>query len=171
MGRYCVLPSGSTLRIKPELRDPYIIISGDFNRRPLGDALVALPDIQVLDTPPTGSSVCLDLIAANFKEDIMEVNVIGKLETVDGIESDHSIISVQAQLAHSHQYTKIKISLRHHTSEGEEEFGRLLLQEDWSLCMGKCPSELADMLQARLALFMEKCFPVKVRTIRSTDDP
>ena len=56
----------STLRIKSELRDPYIIISGDFNRQPLGDALVASLDIQVLDTPPTRSSVCLDLVAANF---------------------------------------------------------------------------------------------------------
>ena len=133
MGQYCVLPSGQHPPHQIRTSGPLHHKSGDFNRRPLGDALVASPDIQVLDTPPTRSSVCLDLVAANFKEEITEVNVIGKLETEDGIESDHSIISVQAQLAHSHQYTKIKISSRPHTSEEEEEFGRLLLQEDLSL--------------------------------------
>ena len=37
---------------KSEVKDPYLIIAGDFNKFPLEDALEHYDDVQILVTPP-----------------------------------------------------------------------------------------------------------------------
>ena len=74
-------------------------------------------------------------------------------------------------LQHSHRFTKIKLKSRPYTEEGESRFKQLLLQTDWITTSGPTPTDSANKLQMVLDGYVEECFPQKIRTIRSTDDP
>ena len=71
--------SDAILKAKTELRDPMVIVGGDFNRRDPTEAVEAFPDIKVLDTGPTRGNAKLDLIATNLGDEIGEMSVCDPL--------------------------------------------------------------------------------------------
>ena len=99
------------------------MITGDFNGRPLEQVIGVTPDIIMEDMPATRGDARLDLLATNFGEELTSISRTDRLETVEGIESDHDLVTVDLELSHAHRFTKIKISSRPYTQEGEDELG------------------------------------------------
>ena len=80
-------------KAKTELNDPIIILGGDFNKKPYGDAVNDFPDIKLLNTGPTRKNETLDLVFTNIHES--DASIEPPLETQDGsLKSDHSTVLV-----------------------------------------------------------------------------
>ena len=117
---------------KRQLQDPYIIVGGDTNRRPLRAALEDFPDVTVLDTGPTRGTARLDEVAHNLGADT-RFSTFVPLENEHGVMSDHDTIICRASIPKLHKFKTTVIEYRVYNEEAVELFGRLMLQEDWDI--------------------------------------
>ena len=155
-----------------KLNDPYYVITGDFNERNIEKCTQDFPEIIMVETGPTRGNKCLDLMCTNFRDHISDVDVLPPLEDNLGENaSDHRIIVLRADIPKRDHFTKKRINFRPYTQRGEEEFGTLLLSQDWSPMEVMDTSEAADWLTSILEEFMEACFPEKARIVKSSDYP
>ena len=118
-------------KAKAELDDPYIVIGGDTNRRPMVDGLKDFMDVTMLDTGPTRGTATLDEIATNFSSTVKSSTFV-PLEDENGIQSDHSSVVCRATLPKVHQFTTTTINYRVYNEESEDMFRALLLDQDWT---------------------------------------
>ena len=56
----------AVLRVKDGLRDPFIVVTGDFNGWKITEAIGDYPDMAVTPSPPTRGTATLDIVASNF---------------------------------------------------------------------------------------------------------
>ena len=56
-------------------KDPYILIGGDFNGRPLETYVKQYKDLKLIDTPATRGDRVLDILACNFCDYLQEAGV------------------------------------------------------------------------------------------------
>ena len=91
----------TVLQLKRKYRDPYIVVSGDFNQWDIASALADYPDIREAPVGPTRGSRCLDRIFTSFGDDVVDAGSHPPLETDDSTHlrrSDHRIAHISAEL-------------------------------------------------------------------------
>ena len=129
-----------------------------------------MDNLDLIDAPPTRGNAKLDETACSFASYISECTVKPPLETEGGsTRSDHGVVLIVAQLPLVHHFTKRKFEYRPITNKGKEEFKRLVTLFDWSAIHKPTPSESAAALENVLNEFVCTCFPVKEKTVKSTD--
>ena len=78
--------------VRQMMKDPIIIVNGDFNQRDISAALQDVDDFGVLSSGPTRGPNCIDLIntniAGSFSKD--EVRTLPPLQSRSGIDTDVS---------------------------------------------------------------------------------
>ena len=127
------------------------------------------PDIRVLGSGPTRGQATLDEIGTNFNTAI-KVNTFFPLEDEQGTQSDHRTVVCRTRLPRLHQFTKKTFTFRKYTAE--EKFGKLLVEETWDSVRAAATSSVAAVEMDRiLQKLYNKAFPLKTRTIKSTDAP
>ena len=170
LGRLCEFMSDSLEYINSKLRDPLVVITGDFNRKNFAPAVIDFPELELLQTDPTRGTSCLDLVYTNFPYSIKRHRVLPPLETNDGSAvSDHKLVAVETDFQKTHVFKKRKITFRPYTQRGEEMFGNLMARTDWShLHYSDNPAEL---FRERLDVYVDACFPTKTRTFKSCELP
>ena len=169
---FCNTLSDGIELVKDKYDDPFIIITGDFNKKSIGPALCDFPDVQLVPPVPTRGSACLDLTFSNLGQYIADVRSLPALESNDGLStSDHSIVTIHCKIPKLAHFVKKRITFRPFTTRGEVEFGRGLLNIDWRCVENPCPSQSAELLRSVLDKLMNECFPTKTRVIKSTDSP
>ena len=158
--------------VKSRYDDPFVLITGDFNKKSITPALSDFPDIQLVNPVPTRGSACLDLTFSNLGSYIVTVRSLPALESNDGYTtSDHNIVSMSCNFPRHAHFTKKKITFRPFTTRGESQFGREILSVNWNLILDSCPNVAAENLRTTLDSIINICFPTKTRTIKSTDSP
>lgn len=141
---------------------PYIVITGDFNRRDIGQHLVDFPDLVLPGDLPTRAGVPLDLTYTNLP--VGSALALPPLESNSGFsKSDHNIVAVTALLPRRNHFTKTTFSFRPFTERGGINFGELLARTDWSSLHGLAPSDAAGRLRDILDNYSDMCFPKKTR--------
>ena len=169
---FCTTLADGIELVKSNYDDPFILITGDFNKKSISPALCDFPDIVLVDPVPTRGTACLDLSFSNLGPHITTVRSLPPLESNDNnTVSDHNIVSMSCKFPMHAHFTKKKITFRPFTTRGEAQFGREILSYDWSLIHDNCPNISAENLRVVLDSMINKCFPTKTRTIKSTDSP
>ena len=169
---FCSALSDGIELVKDKFDDPFIIITGDFNKKSIDPAICDFPDIQLVPPVPTRGNACLDLTYCNLGQYIDVVRSLPALESNDGLStSDHNIVTICCKIPRLAHFVKKRITFRPFTTRGEVEFGRRLLNIDWKSIERTCPDESAELLRSVLDDLMDECFPTKSRTIKSTDAP
>ena len=95
-GRACLQHINDfVLEIQRASNDPYIMVAGDFNQWPIGEALQDYDGLVEVPTPPTRGDRKIDKIFTNWYDDVVDSGCLPPLETEgDGNTvtfSDHRI--------------------------------------------------------------------------------
>ena len=151
--------------------DCIIFIGGDFNKKDISTFMSTFPEIKPLLTGPTRRGAALDEIYTNVQERLECQHIQQPLSKEDGTVSDHHIIAASFKLPRAIKSTSSTFTFRPITTEGVEKFGRLLAQFDWALLQRETSTESAVALNDTLQSFVSDCFPLKSRTVRSSDAP
>ena len=146
---------------------PFFVITGDFNRRDLSSCLQDFPEIALIPNLPTRAGVALDLTYTNMS--IVEAKTLPPLESNSGLStSDHDIALISASAPTGGHFTKKTFVFQPYTERGEQNFGRLLLNTDWSPLQQLDPSEAALELTLILERYSDMCFQRKTRTVKAS---
>lgn len=157
--------------MKSKLRDPIVIIGGDANKRQTDQLHEDFEDIVSINCPPSRNNNSLIQCASNINELIKKVSATCELDNTDGTSSDHKVILFNVDMPRQDRFTKIRFKFRPYTQKGEDSFGKLLLNTDWSVLQEKTASEAAEIFTETLESYVNACFPEKSRTIKSNDLP
>ena len=162
----------SIIHIKGKFKDPYIIISGDFNRRDVDGSLANFPDLHLIDTPPTRGDQKLDKIFVNFKSQIFESGVLKPLENEHGVRSDHAVIYVSARLKRVESFKWIKYTYKKYSEEAANKFKQWVMLHDWEgVYSARTSSQKAKVYDDTCRWAMDHFFPDVTVKRKSTDDP
>ena len=161
------------LQEKAASNDPVFLIGGDMNKKDIVGAFDNYVDIIEVDHGPTRNGEKLDKTYTNFAADITTSKIYPPLQTELGLPSDHSCAVSRFLYKSRRRFTWTKIKLRKKTKEGNDMFGHLLEEEDWTkLYQGDtCPSSMVDKLHAKFGEWMNVCYPFKTLRRRSNEHP
>ena len=156
---------------KTTLQDPLIFVAGDANRRPTTAMYEDYTDIKTLACPASRQNAALLSCATNAEEWVKELFTSSELESVDQQKTDHKTICVFFDMPRQDSFVKTKIRFRPYTKRGEDNFGQLLVNTNWDQILGGTSSEMADKFADVMGVYTDICFPIKERTIKSSDLP
>ena len=107
---YAYIPPGATVRtgkaflrtitdvidnVKKKLKNPFVLVGGDFNRIKIHQALEQYHDIEILHTPPRCGNATLDVLVTNITE--CQARVLPPLHTPNTQKkSDHLVVVMEA---------------------------------------------------------------------------
>ena len=151
--------------------NPYILITGDFNRRTPTGMIVEFPDIEHIDTEATRLGAALDIICTNLQDTC--IRIMDPLETQSGKKSDHLVLYTECNVAKVDNFTKRTHSFYRKTIEGEQGFTKDLLAIDWDrvLPRGFSPTQMVENFNYIMDQLKDRHFELVRRTTKSTDAP
>ena len=160
-------------KVKNEYEDPYIIVSGDFNKKETSTAFADFVDIEEADAGPTRKNEALDLTFINFKQEVTSKSIRPPLSSPNGSKvSDHKVVSICAELKAGDRFKWIRYSARPRTQAGNLKIAELMDKESWKDVIEEpCANNKATKLVERLDAMMNEAFPEKQKKIKSTEDP
>ena len=162
----------SVIHIKGMFKDPYIIVSGDFNRRDVDQSLANFPDLKLINTPPTRGAQKLDKLFINFNSQIFESGILKPLENDRGVRSDHAVIYVSAKLKRIESFKWIKHTYKKYSDETANKFKDWIVTHDWEgVFTSRSSTEKAKVYDDTCKWAMEHFFPDVTVKRKSTDDP
>ena len=162
----------SIIHIKGKFKDPYIIVSGDFNKRDVDGSLANFPDLNLVETPPTRGTQKLDKVFLNFKSQIFESGTLKPLENEQGVRSDHAEIYVSARLKRIESFKWIKYTYKKYSEDAANKFKKWVLAHDWEgVFTSKTSSEKARVYDDTCKWAMDCFFPDISVKRKSSDDP
>ena len=164
------------IEMKRRLKDPYIIVSGDFNQWDIGSAVQEFPDVSESAAGPTRRDRRIDRTFTNIGQEIGKVGTLLPLQTdgQDGHlrESDHRTCYVTARMRRKDKYTWLNYSYRYNNEESAKKFGEWIIMKDWSqLLQTPTVDGKADLYQNEINWAIREFFPLRTTKRRSTDPP
>ena len=167
---FCEFLGDAIEHVKNKYNNPFVVITGDFNRKDISEALADFPDIELVTTAATRAGAVLDRTYTNFNHKINNTSVAPPLEANDGASvSDHKVVTFDAAFPLQERKTKRIIKFRPYTQRGEDLFGRMLATHDWSHL--ESSEDPAEEMRTTLDGMVDGAFPVKTRIIRERDQP
>ena len=158
--------------VKTALRDPVVLVFGDFNRRDFSTEFALAGDLIPLETGPTRGDVALDLIFTNEKSAIKDSRVLPPLHSDQGAESDHKCVFVEVGFRKERNFNWVVKMRRLRTQAKEAAFAQELSGWDWTgLRESEDVDTLAGELERVVAALTEKHFPLVRLRRRSKADP
>ena len=155
--------------IKGRHKDPYIVVSGDFNQWDLGLALEEF-NLRESSNGPTRGTRVIDRTFTNFEE-VMEVGTLSPLQADDGqSESDHRVCYLTARLKRRAMFKWLSYKYRYNNEASAVKLGEWLAIKDWSPMDSLEGSDRkAENYQDELLWAIETFFPLISMRRRSTD--
>ena len=163
--------SDCTHQALTKFNDAIVIVGGDFNKKDVSLFRSSHSEMKPILAGATRQGESLDEIYTNMSAYIANKCIQRPLSKKNGVESDHSIIAAALKLPRHQKSKATSFTFRPITTEGVEKFRSLIVPFDCETIRGNSPSESAVMLDATLQKFVEECFPLKKRTVRTTDAP
>ena len=147
------------------------MVGGDFNRKPMNVLLQSFPELVAIEAGATRRGAALDEVYCNVDRCVTQKEILRPLCKENGIESDHHIIAAAARLPQLDRSVKTSFTFRPLTTRGAEEFGRLLLNTDWTIVEGDSSTMSAKLFTELLESYIVRCFPEKTRTTKNNNTP
>ena len=163
------------IEMKRRLKDPIIIVTGDFNQWDIESALVEFRDLSETTTGPTHGDRRIDRTFTNI-ETVKEAAIIDPLQTDDPPEtlreSDHKVFYMTGSIRRQERYKWLSYLYRYNNPESTAKFGEWLIAKNWSELVQTPTSEAkAELYQKVLNWAMKNFFPLKTTKRRSIDPP
>ena len=151
----------------------WIIVGGDWNNRPLNEALIMYPDIKILNTEPTRKDRTLDIIATNCLAYLIKSQVCHPLEGEYGQISDHKLVLAEFKLPRPRAFTWEVHEYLQITEIGKKEFIDRVNAIDWKDLSELWPNQdaMANVFTETLQDILHSCFKWKRVRRKSTDKP
>ena len=158
---------------RSKIPDAWVTVGGDWNARDLSPILSLFPDMDIVRSPPTRGSATLDIIILNYGQFLGQIDVNSPLETTDGKQSDHKVLSISAILPRPrafaweiHEYLKT-------SKEGDKKLVELIKNQDWNTVEQLKPNNHAMAVEFHRLIheMMAKCYEWKRVRRRTTDKP
>ena len=142
-------------------KDPYIIVTGDFNQWDLTAALEDYPDLDEAPVGPTRQGRHIDRAITNFHTFTSKAGTLAPLESSDFTRaSDHLVAFVEANLPRKEAYELLHYTYRLYTEQGAEDFINWATLHDWSkILVATGSNEKARLYQAHIDSAMDVHFP------------
>ena len=158
--------------VKSSIKDPVVIVGGDFNHRDITGAVGLAEPITLVQTGPTRGNSTIDLVYTNVPASVREARVLPPLESTTGNQSDHKCVYVAAEFPAVRKFHwEIKMR-RLRNLEREKAFEKDLSEWDWNRLEEK--DDVDDMwneIREAINTLTERHFPlVRVRK-RSNESP
>ena len=154
--------------LKRKEDDPLIIIAGDMNQKNC-DIFDRFSDIALVNTGPTRGNKILDLCYTNCP--VIKSDVHIPLWSYEGIDSDHRVVLFWMKFTRKkHFYHRVRY--RKITKIGEENFCRLIENEEWNTVFNaEMIDDKTSEMHRIIELYKDECFPYKTSRVRSDEDP
>ena len=170
--RACELVNDNLSVVKAKYESPLIIIGGDFNQFDISQCFVDHPDVSICPSEPTRGNARLDLIATNAGDHFVDSYTTTPLDNNNGSQSDHKPLTCQFRIPSVHCFEIIKYTTRKYTRANEEKFVSELNGTDWEeLYICQNASDKTRVLHDRINQLMDRFFPLRTYSVKSTDDP
>ena len=158
--------------LKTEFRDPVIICGGDFNRRPIDEAIGDFPDMGIDNASPTRGNALLDIVATNLGEQITNIENRDPLSAPDGRKSDHDSVLLEAEIDVSDRFEWKIFYTRPQTPWGKKKFDTWMRDYCWDW-LGDIEGvdEVTEAFISTLDTKFNECFPRIRNKSKNTDDP
>ena len=169
----CEELAASIGEIQCSLKDPVIIVGGDFNNRDLSAAFESVDNMRVIRSGPTRGASTLDLIFTNSTEALMSdcAEIYPPLESKDGQVSDHRTVWTGMRFEKKKDFVWVKVSVRLRSERREEAFRQGLSQLDWS-CLDHLTTDLAvAKFEDTMEQLTNDHFPLTTFRRRSNEKP
>ena len=161
--------------LKRTYKDPFIMVTGDFNQWPVQDALQEFPDIREIDVGPTRGDRSIDRIFSNFGRAVTESGTVPPLEPepgFSGTRSDHRIAFAKANMPRNRTFEWVTYQYRFYNQEAVKDFGTWLAGKDWADVAATTGSnQKAEVYQREVIAALESYFPLITVRKKSTDCP
>ena len=158
-------------KIKTGHADALIFVGGDFNGKNMTPLVSAFADLEPLEAGVTRRGKALDEIYTNLRTKTKSKAILPPLSKANGVLSDHSIIAATFMMPKHKKSTAVRFKFRPVTECGMKILGEKLISTDWTLIHSESASESAVLFNNLLKTLVELSFPMKERTVRSTDAP
>ena len=155
------LLSDAILKVKTSVREAYIVVGGDLNRRDIHEAIGDYANIHVLTSTATRGDSTLDISACNFHNELVKTIVTEPLTSTSETASDHSFVSYHFALKHKHDFHWIRYKIRRVTEEWNTMYNKMMRAMDWSFDPLLTPSQVADLMHKNITQATEHCFPLR----------
>ena len=156
--------------VRKSLKNPVIMVGGDFNHRDFSGALREVDEFEPLTTGPTRGVNTIDVVYTNIDPQIAEVLTLPPLSSGGGSASDHKCIFVKALFPPQRGYEWITKMRRSRNASSEAAFVEDMKSHDWSLMTGDA-DEMANHLEETIKRLTEVHFPLERTRKRSTEHP
>ena len=163
------------IEYKRRLKDPIIIITGDFNQWDIPSALEEFRDIKETTAGPTRGQRTIDRTFTNL-DSVVEAGLLNPLQT-DGAqeqikESGHKVFYMTAAVRRRDRYRWLSYSYRFNNADSRKLFGDWIVQKDWSELLQTLTSDAkAELYQKEINWAIESFFPLRTTKRRSIDPP
>ena len=159
-------------RVRADLKDPLIMVGGDFNHRDVSDGLVDTCPFTLLETGPTRGPNRLDLLYTNFHQNVAEAEVLPPLQSQAGIDSDHKCIQMVAEFPPSRGYEWEVKWRRKRSRKADSAFADDLGAWDWSqLDRAVGVDAKVEVFEQAVQILTDKHYPWSRVRKRSNEDP
>ena len=155
--------------VKVSIKDPIIIVCGDFNGKSIQDAFEVDDTIKLIPTGPMRGNRALDLVFSNIGQYVTEAGVLPRLETEEGIPSDHRCVTVKAKIPPTKNFTWIRRTTRKRSDSADRRFAEKLAAA--ATPEGGDPELLLANFEEWLNNATNECFPLRDVRVRSNEDP
>lgn len=158
--------------LKANMKDPLIVIGGDFNHRDISEALIDFNDLCLLQTGPTGGPNRLDLLYTNFNNPIQNHTIIPPLELDGRIHSNHKCVQAVAHFPPTKGYEWTTKMVRKRLRKADQAFASDLAAWNWrDLYQEVDVNQRVDIFEKAVQLLCNKHFPLVRTQNRSNEDP
>ena len=163
------------IELKRRLKEPIVIITGDFNQWDIAQALQEFRDIKETCAGTTRGTRAIDRMFSNL-DNVVESGTLDPLQT-DGSpgnlrESDTRIFYLTASIRRKDRYKWLSYSYRYNNEESSKLFDEWLARKDWAALLQTPTSDFkAELYQKEINWAIVAFFPLKTTKRRSTDPP
>ena len=163
------------IEVKRRYKDPYIIVSVDFNQWDAAYALEEFRDIKESESGPTRGTSRIDRTFTNF-ESVNKTGILEPLRTEESSghvrHSDHKIFFMNARLKRKERYRWLTYSYRYNNEISAAKFGEWLTAKDWAdVVQAKGSNNKANLYQKQILNAIEQFFPLRTIKRRNIDPP
>ena len=163
---------GIIIDLKRRYKDPYIVVTGDFNQWKIGECLEDFVDIKEVEVGNTRGRRSIDRIFVNFSRSVHECGTLEPLESEYDSRSDHKIAFAKANLERRDKYRWESYSYRHFNDSSVALFKDWVVWHDWEgVLLADTAEEKALAYQEAVVGAVERFFPLRTVRRKDTDPP
>ena len=152
--------------------DPFVLVTGDFNHRDVGNALNEVGEFTTINTGPTRGNNTIDVIYTNDSDAHRDVRVLPPLESTSGVPSDHRCVYTEAKFPPQKNYKWVTQWRRTRDEAREAAFAEDMRGWDWEpLAAATDVDVMTTMLEETFDTLTNKHFPLVCVRKRSNESP